>query len=117
MSSERDGAGIPASERAVVGLCHDLNDQLAAVSAYIFLLKRRGVLGDLAEPVQEHLDRLAHGVRTVRSLARSPTPHVGPVSITLLAEAANDAMRSYPDGPVRFVVPGADEGATVVHCD
>ena len=44
MTQERNVADIPATERAVVGLCHDLNDQLAAVSAYAFLLRRRGAL-------------------------------------------------------------------------
>ncbi len=117
MSNERNGAVVPASERAVVGLCHDLNDQLAAVSAYVFMLKRRGALGQMEEPIQEHLDRLAHGVRMLRSLARGHEPHVGPVSVSLLAEAVTDVMRSHPDGPVRAVVGDAEDGAAVVRCD
>ena len=57
--SPENAAGIPAPERTVVGLCHDMNDQLAAVSAYVYLLERRGKLGDMGGALQAHLDRLA----------------------------------------------------------
>ena len=120
MTKERHVAGIPATERVVVGLCHDLNDQLAAVSAYAFLLKRRGQSPDLADPLQEQLDRLAHSVRLVRSLCRSTEPEVGPVAVSLLAESAGELMRAHPEGAVRFTLPasnGSSNGAGVVRCD
>lgn len=118
MTTERNVAEIPATERAVVGLCHDLNDQLAAVSAYAFLLDRRGALGDMGAQIHEHLDQLAHCVRLVRSLCRNPDPEVGPVAISLMAEALTDTMKAHPDGPIRFELSerNGSEGP-VVRCD
>lgn len=115
MTLRDDVAGIPATERAVVGLCHALNDQLAAVNAYAFLLKRRGVLDDADTPLHFHLDRLAESVRLVRSLCRDPEPEIGPVALTLLAEAATQIMDGFPDGTVVFNAEEA-EGA-VIRCD
>jgi hypothetical protein len=118
MTGTRHVVGIPAAERAVVGLCHGLNDQLAAVSAYAFLLKRRGLLGDIDEPLSQHLEQLAHSVRLVRSLCRSPEPELGPVALSILAETAEELMQAYPEGPVVFRVPASDErDALVLRCD
>ena len=116
MTPERSVADIPATERAVVGLCHALNDQLAAINAYAFLLKRRGVLDDADAPLQDHLDRLAEMVRLVRSLCRDPEPEVSPVALTLLTEAATQVMEDYPDGSVIFHPRGDGDGA-VLRCD
>jgi len=116
MTPERSVADIPATERAIVGLCHGLNDQLAAINAYAFLLKRRGVLDDADAPLQEHLDRLAEKVRLVRSLCRDPKPEVGPVALTLLTEAATQIMDGYPDGSVVFH-PRRDGDGAVLRCD
>ena len=113
---QMDAAEIPAAERAIVGLCHSLNDQLAAVSAYTFLLKRRGALGELEEPLQAHLDKLAETIRLVRSLARNPEQEPGPVAVSLLAETATALMHSYPDGPVAFELAESASPA-VVRCD
>lgn len=109
-------AAIPAAERAIVGLCHSLNSQLAAVAAYTFLLKRRGALGELEEPLQAHLDELAETIRLVRSLARNPEPEPGPIAVSLLAETASALMRSYPEGSVVFELADA-EAPTLVRCD
>ena len=114
MTPERSVAEIPATERAVVGLCHGLNDQLAAINAYAFLLKRRGVLDDVDAPLQEHLGRLAEKVRLVRSLCRDSEPEVGPVALTLLTEAATQVMDGYPDGSVVFHPRG---DSAVLRCD
>lgn len=111
-----DAVDISAAERAVVGLCHSLNDQLAAVSAYVFLLKRRGALGDIEDPLQSQLDRLADSIRLVRSLARDAEPEVVPISMALLAETATSIMRTFPDGPVAFQVAD-DASSAVVRCD
>ena len=118
MCLDDHASGIPAAERALVGLCHDLNDQLAAVSAYAYLLNRRGMLGDLGAPLHEHLDRLAHSIRMVRSLCRNTNPEVGPVALGVLAEAATELMRHHPDGPVRFCLPETyGNGGSVVQGD
>jgi hypothetical protein len=118
MTGDRHVVGIPATERAVVGLCHGLNDQLAAVSAYAFLLKRRGLLGEIDEPLSQHLERLAHSVRLVRSLCRNPDPEVGPVALSILAETAGELMLAYPEGPVAFRVTTPNEhDGFVLRCD
>lgn len=116
MPVREDVAGIPATERVVVGLCHAMNDQLAAISAYVFLLERRGRLEDVGKPLQGHLDRLAAQVRLLRSLTRDGQSPVEPVAISLLAEAATEVMSDYPEGAVHFAVqPGGADG--VVRCD
>ena len=118
MSKESDVASIPATERAVVGLCHDLNDQLAAVSAYTFLLKRRDLLGDMDGPLQERLDEMARAVRLVRSLCRDPMLKRGPVAVSLLAEAASDILKSHPEGPIRCrALESEEDGSGVVRCE
>jgi hypothetical protein len=108
--------GIPATERVVVGLCHGMNDQLAAISAYLFLLERRGLLGEVGKPLQDHLDRLAAKVRLLRSLTREGASPVEPVAISLLAEAATEIMAEYPEGPVEFRLRAGSAGG-VVRCD
>jgi hypothetical protein len=112
----RNAAGVPAAEVAVVGLCHDLNDQLAAVSAYTYLLNRRGVLGDIGDPLQKQLDRIAETIGLVRSLARSHDASVGPVALSLLSETATVIMRGYPQGRVVFEVLD-DDSPAVIRCD
>ena len=116
MTAVDEVAGVPATERAVVGLCHGLNDQLAAISAYVYLLQRRSQLGDMGEALHTHLDRLAHSVRLVRSLCREHEPEGAPVALSLLAETANELMEAYPEGRVVFVPRDADAGS-VVRCD
>jgi len=108
--------GIPATERVVVGLCHGMNDQLAAISAYLFLLERRGLLGEVGGPLQDHLDRLAAKVRLLRSLTREGESPVEPVAISLLAEAATEIMAEYPEGAVAFRLRVGSAGG-VVRCD
>ena len=93
MSRESDVARIPATERAVVGLCHDLNDQLAAVSAYTFLLKRRDLLGEVDGPLQERLEEMAGAVRLVRSLCRDPMAKRGPVAVSNSSAPASASGR------------------------
>jgi hypothetical protein len=116
MSAGTSLAGIPATERVIVGLCHSLNDQLAAVAAYIYLLERRGQLGELGPPLQEHLDQLAHSVRLIRSLSRGAEPEVAPIALSLLAESATELMEAYPEGPVVFR-PSTAHQAGVLHAD
>jgi len=116
MNSPDAGAGLPATERALVGLCHGLNDQLAALNAYVFLLERRGTLDESDAPLRAHLDRLAGQVRLVRSLARDPTPDISPVGVSLLAEAATEIMDGFPEGSVIFEAEEGD-GPSVVRCD
>lgn len=113
MNTVASGESLPTTERALVGLCHGLNDQLAALNAYVFLLERRGALDESDAPLKEHLHELAQRVRLVRSLARDPQPDVSPVSLTLLAECATAIMDGYPAGSVIFDPVGADEGAVV----
>ena len=43
MQEERLATGIPAAERAIAGLCHDINNRLASLHAYLFVLERRGL--------------------------------------------------------------------------
>lgn len=118
MSEESDVARIPATERAVVGLCHDLNDQLAAVSAYTFLLKRRDLLGEADGPLQERLDEMARAVRLVRSLCRDPLVKRTPVAVSILAEAVSDILRSHPEGPIRCrALESHPDGSGVVRCE
>jgi hypothetical protein len=109
-------SGIPATERVVVGLCHGMNDQLAAISAYLFLLERRGQLGEVGKSLQVHIDRLAAKVRLLRSLARDGDSPAEPVAVSLLAEAATEIMAEYPEGAVDFRLR-ADYGGAVVRCD
>lgn len=113
---QMDAAEIPAAERAIVGLCHTLNDQLAAISAYAFLLKRRNALGELEEPLQSHLDKLADTIRLIRSLARGSESERGPVAVSLLAETASALMHQYPEGRVDFEL-GESEVPAVIRCD
>ena len=102
----------------MVGLCHDLNDQLAAVSAYVFLLKRRDLLGDMDGPIQERMNEMARGVQHVRSLCRDLMPRPTPVALTLLAESLSDILRSHPEGPIRCNAVDVDgQGAGVVRCE
>lgn len=107
------GDELPATERALVGLCHGLNDQLAALNAYVFLLERRGILDEEDAPLREHLHNLAQQVRLIRSLARDPEPEVSPVSVSLLAESATAIMDGYPGGSVVFEATGSDESSVV----
>lgn len=107
---------IPATERAVVGLCHGMNDQLAAVSAYLYLLERRGMLGDMGVALRTHVDGLAQTVRLVRSLSREHPPVIEPVALSILAESASELMAQYPEGPVAFRVQPGHEGG-VIRCD
>lgn len=116
MDTVASGEHLPAPERALVGLCHGLNDQLAALNAYVFLLERRGALDERDAPLRQHLDSLAQRVRLIRSLARDPTPEVSPVSVTLLTEAATAVMEGYPGGSVVFGASGS-EGGHVVRAD
>lgn len=116
MAVEHVVAGVSATERAVVGLCHDINNRLASVSAYAFVLNRRGLLGEAAEPIQAQLDGLAHSVRLIRSLCRDVQPEIGPLSLRVIAEGATELMVTYPEGPVRFEVEADDDG-TVLRCD
>lgn len=118
MSIEPDVTGVPVTERAFVGLCHDLNDQLAAVSAYTFLLKRRGLLGEVDGPLQERLDQIAQSVRLVRSLCRDPQIKRAPVAVSLLADAMTDILRSHPEGAIACHARASDEdGSGVVRCE
>lgn len=116
MAVEHVVADVSATERAVVGLCHDINNRLASVSAYAFVLNKRGLLGDAAEPIQAQLDGLAHSVRLIRSLCRDVTSEVGPLSIRVIAEGATELMVTYPEGPVRFDSDVGEDGG-VVRCN
>lgn len=116
MNIPDDVAALPATERALVGLCHGFNDQLAALNAYVFLLERRGVLEGSDEPLKVHLDRMADQVRLARALARDPEPQPSPVAVSLLAEAATQIMHAFPEGPVIYETADGDEGV-VVRCD
>lgn len=109
-------ADVSATERAVVGLCHDLNNRLASVSAYAFVLGKRGQLGDAAEPIQAQLDGLAHSIRLIRSLCRDVTSEVGPLSLSVIADGASELMVHYPEGQVRFIADLTEEGG-VVRCN
>ena len=109
-------ADVSATERAVVGLCHDLNNRLASVSAYAFVLGKRGQLGDAAEPIQAQLDGLAHSIRLIRSLCRDVTSEVGPLSLSVIADGATELMLHYPEGQVRFDADLPEEGG-VVRCN
>ncbi|MEQ1856952.1 MAG: hypothetical protein ABL963_10795 [Longimicrobiales bacterium] len=116
MSVGNNVTGIPATERVVVGLCHGMNDQLAAISAYLFLLERRGLLGEAGKPLQDHLDRLAAKVRLLRSLTRDGASPAEPMAVSLLAESATELMSEYPEGPVDFRLRAGSDGG-VVRCD
>ncbi len=113
MDAVANGECLPATERALVGLCHGLNDQLAALNAYVFLLERRGVLDESDAPLRKHLDKLAQQVRLVRSLARDHEPDVSPVSLTLLTESATEIMDGFPEGSIVFDALRADDGPVV----
>ena len=113
MDTVVSGEHLPATERALVGLCHALNDQLAALNAYVFLLERRGALDESDAPLREHLDNLALRVRLIRFLARDPRPDVSPVSVTLLTEAATAVMDGFPEGSIVFETADAEEGPVV----
>ena len=115
MNTLEAGAALPATERALVGLCHGLNDQLAALNAYVFLLDRKGALEENAASLQLHLDRLADKVRLLRALARDPSPEITPVAVSLLVEAATSVMDGYPEGSV--VYESVTEEGAVVRCD
>lgn len=116
MAVEHVVAGVSATERAVVGLCHDINNRLASVSAYAFVLNKRGLLGEAAEPIQAQLDGLAHSVRLIRSLCRDVTTEIGPLSLRVIAEGASELMVTYPEGQVRFEAEVSEDGG-VVRCD
>ncbi|MBT8488205.1 MAG: hypothetical protein HKN72_07055 [Gemmatimonadetes bacterium] len=113
MDTVASGEHLPAPERALVGLCHGLNDQLAALNAYVFLLERRGTLDESDAPLRKHLDELARRVRLIRSLARDPHSEISPLSVALLTEAATAIMEGYPGGSIVFDVEGAEEGPVV----
>lgn len=116
MAVKHDVAGVSATERAVVGLCHDINNRLASLSAYAFVLNKRGLLGENADPIQAQLDGLAHSVRLIRSLCRDVNPEIGPLSLRVIAEGATELMITYPEGPVCFEAEVDDSGG-VVRCD
>lgn len=114
---ERDASeSVPPTERVLVGLCHGLNDRIAAVAAYLYLLERRGTAAEVLPALQGQIEQLGHAVRLVRSLARDDTPRPGPVAVTLLAESASELMEAYPEGPVVYTPRAGDESA-VVRCD
>ena len=98
------------TDRVIIGMCHQLNSQLAAANAYVFLLRRRELLGDFDTPLQEQLDRLADSIRLIRSICARDGTRIGPTSLAQLAETATQLMTDYPDGPVSFVARPADEG-------
>lgn len=104
MQSSHTASGSPAAERAIAGLCHDLNNRLASVSAYLFVLKRRGLLGNGSEAVEADMASIAQDVRHVRSLCRGGTWEVGPVGLTVIAEQVSEIMAHYPEGPVHLEV-------------
>jgi hypothetical protein len=104
-----------AVEVAIVGMCHRLNGQLAAASAYVYLMKRRGQLGGMEEALQGHMDDLAHSVRLIRSLCRETEEDRSPIALSLLAETATDVMMHHPSTVVTFVPSGETGG--VIHAD
>lgn len=104
MQDERTATGSPAAERAVAGLCHDLNNRLASVAAYLFVLNRRGLLGNGGESVQADVDAIARDVRHIRALCRGGTVEYGPVPLSVVAEHASEIMEHFPEGPAEVVV-------------
>jgi len=108
----------PVTDQVFVGVCHHLNSRLAAANAYLFLLRRRGVLGEFDAPLQEQMDGIADTVHTLRSLCLDAPPRPGPVSLGELLRAATELMRDHPSGPVTFEVASEPEtGAIVLKVD
>lgn len=103
-------------DKVLVGVCHHLNNRLAAINGYVFLLRKRDRLGEYDAPLQEQLDQLERTIRMLRSLLRDTPPAQMPVSLAALVETATEVMEDYPDGPVRFsMAPGQEPG--VVRAD
>jgi hypothetical protein len=100
----------------LAGLCHSLNDRIAAVSAYLYLAERRKDVSDLMPVLQDQMERLVRSVRLVRSLVREETPSVEPVALSVLAESATELMEAYPGGAVVYRPRSGDEGA-IIRCD
>ena len=118
MQEEQLATGTPAAERAIAGLCHDLNNRLASVSAYLFVLKRRGLLGNGSDGAEADVEGMAQDVRHIRALCRGGSQEVGPVGLTVIAEHVSEIMQHYPEGPVVVDVAEASlEAGEVVRGD
>ncbi len=118
MHQTQAASGSPAAERAIAGLCHDLNNRLASVSAYLFVLKRRGLLGNGSEAVEADMALIAQDVRHIRTLCRGGAWEFGPVGLTVIAEQVSEIMEHYPEGPIRLEVSTESlEGGAVVRGD
>ncbi|MEM7416458.1 MAG: hypothetical protein AAF389_13220 [Gemmatimonadota bacterium] len=111
MQEERLATGIPAAERAIAGLCHDINNRLASLHAYLFVLERRGLSAEETAVVAESFEGVAAGVRLIRSLSRGGVVEVGPVGLGVVAKHATDIMRHYPDGVINFTVADSSHEA------
>lgn len=111
MQEERLATGIPAAERAIAGLCHDMNNRLASLHAYLFVLERRGLSAEESAIVSETFEGVVAGVRMIRSLSRGGVVEVGPVGLGVVAQHATDIMQHYPDGPIDFTVADASHEA------
>jgi len=116
MAVDSSVADVPATERVLVGLCHGLNDRLAAITAYLFLLERDEQLGELGEALHDQLAEMTRSVRLIRSLVREDKAEIEPVALSLLAESAGALMEAYPDGPVEYRVR-RDHAGRVIRCD
>lgn len=116
LGTDDEREAVPATERVMVGLCHALNDRIAALSAYVYLVERRSEGGELLAALRHQLDRLSHSVRLVRSLIREHTPVAAPVALSVLTESATELMEAYPDGPVVYR-PRTGQESAVLRCD
>jgi len=116
MNEDNRQGSAPGMDRVLASMCHHLNNRLAAVNGYVFLLRRREQLGSFDGPLQEQLDHLARSIRVMRTLLIDAPPSNIPVSLADLVETATEVMSDAPEGPTRFVLDARPD-APIIRAD